>query len=85
MAIVDCVAVWVTDEREKARVWHLFRDTPTPLGWGPEAMSAYGAQRWDNPLFTPVRLDPWRIQVVAGAEYPSGDLAGRVWRRSANR
>ncbi|MDT0353393.1 pyridoxamine 5'-phosphate oxidase family protein [Pseudonocardia charpentierae] len=83
VAIVDCRTAWVTDEAEKATVWDLFRDTPTPLGWGPEAMTAYGTSRWHNPLFTPLRLDPWRIRIVAGTEYPRGDLAGQVWQRSA--
>jgi pyridoxine/pyridoxamine 5'-phosphate oxidase len=29
----DCVAEWVEDEAEKERVWHVFHDTPMPLGW----------------------------------------------------
>ena len=26
------------------------------------------------------RLDPWRVQVMRGEEYPHGQLTGRVWR-----
>jgi hypothetical protein len=47
---------------------------------GPEGMAGYGPDEWRNPVFTPLRLEPWRVQVMLGAEYPSGDLAGRVWR-----
>jgi hypothetical protein len=79
-AFVDCVAEWVEDEVEKQEVWDVFHDTPTPLGWGPEGMAGYGAERWVNPLFTPLRLSPWRVQVMRGGQYPSGELTGRVWR-----
>jgi general stress protein 26 len=37
---IDCVATWVEDDREKEQVWELFRDTPEPLGWGPEGWRA---------------------------------------------
>lgn len=79
-AFVDCVAGWVEDDAEKERVWELFRDTPPPLGWGPEGLAGYGPDRWRSPIFTPLRLDPWRVQVMAGSEYPGGELTGRVWR-----
>jgi Pyridoxamine 5'-phosphate oxidase len=79
---VDCVTSWVEDEREKAWVWDVFLHTPTPLGWGPEGMAGYGDETWRNPVFTPLRLDPWRVQVMRGAEYPTGRLTGRVWHAS---
>ncbi|WP_037062679.1 pyridoxamine 5'-phosphate oxidase family protein [Pseudonocardia acaciae] len=82
---VDCVAAWVTDDDEKRRVFDLFLETPTPLGWGADGMAGFGPERWRHSLFTPLRLDPWRVQVMAGAEYPSGELAGRVWRRPPSR
>ena len=78
----DCVSTWVDDDREKRDVWALFRDTPEPLGWGPAGLAGYGPQEWRSPLFTPLRLDPWRVQVVAGAAYPTGDLVGLVWHRT---
>jgi hypothetical protein len=76
----DCAATWVDDEAEKEEVWELFLTTPVPLGWGPEGMAGYGSQRWRDPLFTPLRLQPWRVQVMRGEEYPTGELSGRVWR-----
>jgi len=76
----DCVTTWVDDEAEKEEVWELFLTTPVPLGWGPEGMAGYGSQRWRDPLFTPLRLQPWRVQVMRGEEYPTGELSGRVWR-----
>ena len=77
---IDCVALWVEAESEKREVWELFYGTPPPLGWGPEGMAGYGPEQWRSPQFTPLRLEPWRVQVMAGAEYPHGHLTGRVWR-----
>jgi hypothetical protein len=76
----DCVATWVEDDAQKEQVWELFLTTPLPLGWGPEGMAGYGSDRWRNPVFTPLRLEPWRVQVMRGEEYPSGELRGSVWR-----
>ena len=76
---VNAVATWVESESEKQDVWALFRDTSPPLGWGPEGMAGYGAEKWRNPVFTPLRLDPWRVQVMSGEEYPGGKLTGDVW------
>jgi hypothetical protein len=76
----DCRTEWVEGDAEKAEVWDLFHDTPPPLGWGPEGMAGYGPERWRNPVFTPLRLEPWRVQVMTGDQYPAGELTGRVWR-----
>jgi hypothetical protein len=81
---VDCVAEWVDDDREKEEVWALFRDTPQPLGWGEEGLAGYGPDRWRAALFTPLRLNPWRVQVMPGAEYPVGRLTGWVWHREGS-
>jgi Pyridoxamine 5'-phosphate oxidase len=78
---VDCLATWVEDDAEKQRVWELFLRTPPPLGWGPEGMAGYGEEEWRGAVFTPLRLEPWRVQVMNGREFPRGDLTGRVWRR----
>jgi hypothetical protein len=78
--LIDCVAGWVEDEDEKRRVWELFRDAPKPLGWGAEGLAGYGPDRWLSGLFTPLRLEPWRVQVMTGDQYPHGELTGRVWR-----
>jgi general stress protein 26 len=77
---VDTVATWVEDDAEKAEVWELFLNSPTPLGWGPEGMAGQGVERWRNPVFRPVRPEPWRVQVMTGDNYPRGELTGRVWR-----
>jgi hypothetical protein len=71
------------DGRPRNRVLHpifVVRDGE-PIGWGPAGMAGYGPERWNNPVFTPLRLDPWRVQVMRGKEYPRGNLTGTVWRR----
>lgn len=70
----ECSASWVEDAAAKQHVWDLFMRTPPPLGYD---LTSYGSPR--SPAFTPLRLDPSRIQVVPGREYPFGNLAGRVW------
>jgi uncharacterized pyridoxamine 5'-phosphate oxidase family protein len=72
----ECRASWVDNDPEKDEVWDLFMTTPPPLGYD---LTGYGSPR--SPDFTPLRLDPYRVQVVAGDEYPFGDLVGRIWRR----
>jgi hypothetical protein len=78
---VDCLARWVEDAETRRRVFDLFQSTPPPLGYD---LSGFGADGPDNPLFTPLRLDPWRIQVMRGEEFPVGNLAGRIWRAPAS-
>jgi hypothetical protein len=77
---IDCTTAWVEDDDEKREVYDLFRDTPTPLGWGPEGMAGWGDEQWRSPIFTPLRLEPWRVQIMRGEEYPRGELTGQVWR-----
>jgi hypothetical protein len=78
---IDCETAWVEDESEKEEVWYRFLNTPQPLGWGADGMAGYGEDKWRSPVFTPLRLEPWRVQVMRGEEYPTGELTGRVWRR----
>jgi uncharacterized pyridoxamine 5'-phosphate oxidase family protein len=80
---IDCIATWEEGERENEQVWELFLNTPEPLGWGPDGLAGYGPDKWRNPIFTPLRLEPWRVQVMRGDQYPRGKLTGSVWRRSS--
>jgi general stress protein 26 len=74
--LMECRASWVESLEDKQHVWDLFMRTPPPLGYD---VSSYGSP--SSASFTPLRLDPTRVQVMAGTEYPFGDLRGRVWRR----
>lgn len=74
--LLECRASWVEGLEDKQHVWDLFMRTPPPLGYD---VSSYGSP--SAPSFTPLRLDPTRVQVMAGTEYPFGNLRGQVWRR----
>ena len=73
----DCVASWVEDAAVKQQVWDLFMTTPPPLGYD---LSGFGLDGPRNPIFTPLRLDAWRVQILRGEEFPFGDLVPRMWR-----
>lgn len=73
---IDCVASWVEDEAGKRHVWDLFMTTPPPLGYD---LSGYGAAGPYSPLFNPLRLDPWRVGILRGEEFP-GNFTPRLWR-----
>jgi len=74
---IDCLARWATAD-EKPHVWDLFMTTPPPLGYD---LSGFGDSRWGNPLFNPLRLDAWRVQIVTAEQVTEHDFAGRTWRR----
>ena len=74
-AFADTVAEWFEDPEVKQRVWELYRrGSPPRVGYAP-------GRCWrgpDDPKFAVLRLDPWRVQVVRGA-----DLRSRIWRRGS--
>lgn len=76
VAYADCTARWVEDDATKRHVFELFRTTPPPLGYD---VSGYGPDEHRSASFTPLRLDPWRIQVFrfGGWDKP---ILPRLWR-----
>lgn len=77
---IDCVASWVDDLPTKRQVWDLFATTPPPLGYDPDAFGVLGGP--ENPLFTPLKLDPWRVAILRFAGWDQ-EIAPRVWRAEA--
>ncbi len=71
----ECLAEWVDDPAEKARVWDLFGATPPPLGYDLAAFF----QSKDNPEYGLMRLTPWRVELWSLADLMEG-RASRVWR-----
>jgi hypothetical protein len=74
VAYADCIARWVETAAEKAKVWRLFHDTPPPLGYALHYPGGFA-----SPAFTPLRLDPWRVQVLRFHGWD--DVTPRTWRR----
>lgn len=75
IAYADCVASWEEDPDTRRHVFALFHETPPPLGYD---IGALGDA--DNPLFTPLRLVPWRVQAFDGTDFPTRGFAMRTWR-----
>ncbi|MGB3307321.1 MAG: pyridoxamine 5'-phosphate oxidase family protein [Thermomicrobiales bacterium] len=75
---IDAVATWVDDEETRREVWELLSSTPEPMGYDPRIL---GMEDWNHPFFTPLRLDPSRIQMLRGEQMRAGDYTYRVWQR----
>lgn len=68
---VDAVAEWVDDLQTKQRVWDLYGRT-SPPGAGYHLGGFWRSPA--DPTLHVLRLVPWRIQVIRGA-----DLRSRIW------
>ncbi len=77
---VDCTTAWIDDPDEKRRVWHLFKNTPPPLGFDP----AQDFIRYDHENFGLLRLIPWRIALVTFPA-PSHEEGQRIWHKKEGR
>jgi len=72
---VDCGTTWIEDLTERARVWNLFKDTPSPVGYDPGLFF----KAPDDPTcgvlrLTPRRLELWSIEDLMNGRPP------KVWR-----
>ena len=76
LVYADCLARWIEDLVEKQSVWTLFTTTPPPVGY---ELEGFGPEGIRHPLFNPLRLDPWRVQVLRFAGWDS-TLTPRMWR-----
>jgi hypothetical protein len=72
----DCLATWVEDLEAKRGVAGLFKATPPPLGYDPVE---FGLGTPEDETFTPLRLDPWRVQVLRFAGWGES-LVPRMWK-----
>ncbi|WP_067491873.1 pyridoxamine 5'-phosphate oxidase family protein [Actinomadura hibisca] len=64
----EATASWVEDMGVKQRVWDIFLGTPPPLGYD---LRAFGVAGPESEGFTVLRLDPSRVQVLDGANFPT--------------
>lgn len=75
---IDTVARWEDDDGTRRKVWDLLSSTPQPMGYDPKVI---GMENWSHPFFTPLRLDPSRIQMLRGEQMRRGDYTYRIWQR----
>ncbi|WP_024806296.1 pyridoxamine 5'-phosphate oxidase family protein [Nocardia sp. BMG51109] len=71
----ECVATWTEEADAKQEVWALFTTTPEPIGYD---LTKFGVTGPQDAAFTPLRLDPWRVQVLRGEEFPT-TLTPTTW------
>lgn len=76
---IDAVASWVEDAETKRHVFDLFNATP-PLGYD---LGGFGDEGPANPLFEPLRLDAWRVQLLRAEQMWTLDLTPRTWRKAS--
>ena len=81
VVLIEAVASWVEDDAGKQHVWELFMTTPPPLGYD---LGGYGPQGRHNPLFEPLRLDAWRVQLLDGEDFAKGIYTPHMWHRQAH-
>lgn len=75
---IDCLASWVSDLDTRRHVFDLFMTTPPPLGYD---LRAFGPEEHESEVFTPLRLDAWRVQMLRPEQLAVMDLVPRTWRR----
>ncbi|MFF3669538.1 pyridoxamine 5'-phosphate oxidase family protein [Microtetraspora malaysiensis] len=75
---IDAVATWVDDPETKRHVWELYRRT-SPKGAGYDLGNFWRGGPGDPELHL-LRLEPWRVQVIRGA-----DLRSRIWYAAGKR
>ncbi|MEU6726481.1 pyridoxamine 5'-phosphate oxidase family protein [Nonomuraea wenchangensis] len=68
---LDTVAEWVSDPAVVRRVWTLYREG-SPPGAGYELGNFWSSP--EDPRLHVLRLTPWRVQVIRGA-----DLHSKIW------
>ncbi len=63
--VAECRAELCFDDETRIKVWDLFKNGPTPVGYDPAIVPA-----WPGPTaeaFAALRLEPWRLRVFPGS------------------
>ncbi|MGW6598194.1 pyridoxamine 5'-phosphate oxidase family protein [Streptomyces sp. NPDC055036] len=73
-AFVDSVSTWAEDEESRRHAWDVYVEGGPPgVGYDPVRYWRGGPE---DPEYHVIRIDPWRIQLVRGA-----DLRSTLWYR----
>jgi hypothetical protein len=75
VAIADCEAEWVADVATRQRVWELYRDAPSPLGYNFWSVFPDGPAG-ESPAL--LRLAPYRLR-LSDVETLSGRKEPLAW------
>lgn len=67
---VECRVIWQNDLPTRQLVWDLFKNIPEPMGG--DLKNVWG--HVDNPGYTVLRLEPWRIELYDLLNQPNRKL-----------
>lgn len=76
--VAECRAAWAFDDETRTMVWNLFRDAPPPVGYDPSIIPVWTSPTAD--AFAALRLEPWRLRVMAGSVLLKGEGRALAWR-----
>jgi hypothetical protein len=62
----ECRATWILDDAGREDVWRLFAEAPQPVGYNPADVPPWAGGP-TSPAFAGLRLEPWRLRVMAGS------------------
>lgn len=63
--VAECRAALIFDDETRTRIWELFAQAPSPVGYDPSLVPAWTSPTSD--AFAVIRLDPWRLRVFPGS------------------
>lgn len=71
-AVVQARAEWCDDAATKSRIWDLIKNAPPPVGYD---LSLFWRGGVSDPTFGVLKLTPFQIQLLTGAEMMQGKPA----------
>jgi hypothetical protein len=74
----ECRATWCFDDDTRIRVWDLFEHGPAPVGYDPAIIPPWSGGP-TSPAFAVLRLEPWRLRVMAGTVMTQGVGSALTW------
>jgi hypothetical protein len=69
----ECHAAWVLDDAGRQYVWRMFVEAPESVGYDPANMPPWAGGP-TSPAFAGLRLEPWRLRVLAGSLSEGGKV-----------
>jgi hypothetical protein len=76
--VAECRATWAFDDATRAEVWNKLKHAPAPVGYDPAIIPGW-QDGPTSPAFAALRLEPWRVRVMAGTVMMEGRGAPLVW------
>ncbi|HTP09611.1 MAG TPA: pyridoxamine 5'-phosphate oxidase family protein [Anaerolineae bacterium] len=79
--VADCHAALLADDETRTMVWNLFVNAPSPVGYNPAIIPAWGSPT--SPTFAVLRLEPWHLRVFPGSVLLGQGGTVLTWRKQS--